>query len=140
MPALGRPAKPAGQAINRNKLVTEWIEVEDTPNMGVHPRLPTRKPVWPKRTRAKWRAWCLMPHAKLWGQAEWDYALDAIELAARFHEGTAKGMEITELRNREKVLGTTLDYRRALRIRYVPVKADVDASGTVASLDDYRSL
>ena len=144
MPALGRPAKPAGQAINRNKLTTEWIEVEDVAFSGSYPKLPARRPSWRKRTRDKWAAWCAMPHAKLWGPAEWDYALDAIELAARFHEGTASASEVTELRNREKVLGTTLDYRRALRIRYVPARDAAaeagDSNGSVTSLDAYRGL
>ena len=43
----------------------------------------------------------------------------------------------TELRNREEVLGTTLDYLRALRIRYVEAQPDCGAAG-VATIADYR--
>jgi hypothetical protein len=49
-----------------------------------------------------------------------------------------------ELRDREQVLGTTLDYRRALRIRYLPVGAVpapvVGEQGSVADIADYRNL
>ena len=79
-----------------------------------------------------------MPHCTLWGPAEWDFALDAIELAAQFHEGDTR--VATELRNREKVLGTTGDFRRDLRIRYVDPKAEVSTGENVTSLDDYRDL
>ena len=41
----------------------------------------------------------------------------------------------TELRNREKVLGTTIDSRRDLRIRYAE-----PASSPVTNLDQYRDL
>ena len=41
----------------------------------------------------------------------------------------------TELRNREKVLGTTIDSRRDLRIRYTE-----PASSPVTNLDQYRDL
>jgi hypothetical protein len=44
----------------------------------------------------------------------------------------------TELRNREKVMGTTHDYRRALRIRYVAPSARAPAP--VTQLDDFRNL
>ena len=91
-----------------------------------------------KRTKEKWTAWSSMPHCRLWGSAEWDFALDAIELAAQFHEGDTR--VATELRNREKVLGTTLDSRRDLRIRYVEPKADVSTGENVTSLNDYRDL
>jgi hypothetical protein len=39
------------------------------------------------------------------------------------------------LRNREKVLGTTIDSRRDLRIRYTE-----PASSPVTNLDQYRDL
>jgi len=58
-----------------------------------------------------------MPHAKLWKASDWRFALDTLELAAQFYDGGPVALA-TELRNREKVLGTTLDFRRDLRIRY----------------------
>ena len=140
MALAGRKPKPEGQARNRNKPVHEWTEVENVPFSG-GPKLPTRRTNgrgWLKRTRDKWAAWSSMPHCTLWGPAEWDFALDAIELAAQFHEGDTR--VATELRNREKVLGTTGDFRRDLRIRYVDPKAEVSTGENVTSLDDYRDL
>jgi len=74
----------------------------------------------------------------LWGPAEWDFALDAIELAALLHEKGSSNLA-TELRNREKVLGTTVDYLRALRIRYVDPPAE-GGSAEVTNIADYRNL
>jgi hypothetical protein len=140
MPVTGRKAKPAGQAVNRHKPTHDWVEVEDVAFAGGL-KLPARRTngrTWDKRTRAKWEAWRTMPHCKLWGSAEWDFALDSIELAALMHDGDPK--HATELRNREKVLGTTLDFRRDLRIRYVePAQQDVgDGEAGVTNIADYR--
>jgi hypothetical protein len=44
----------------------------------------------------------------------------------------------TELRNREKVLGTTIDSRRDLRIRYTEPASSPPAG--VTNLDQYRDL
>ena len=79
-----------------------------------------------------------MPHAKLWQPAEWSFALDSLELAAEFHM-TGETKHATELRNREKVLGTTLDYLRDLRIRYVDPQ-DAEAPAGVTNIADYRDL
>ena len=83
-----------------------------------------------------------MPHCVLWGDAEWEFAIDSLELAARFYAGDRAAA--TELRNREKQLGTTADYRRDLRIRYVDPdaldrQAD-EAAAEVTHLSDYRDL
>lgn len=145
MPVTGRKAKPEGQAVNRNKPTHDWTEVDDVPFDG-GPKLPRQRSngrPWMKRTKDKWDAWRTMPHCKLWGPAEWDFALDSIELAAQFHE-SGEPKFATELRNREKVLGTTADYRRDLRIRYVKPKShDASGGGTdagVTNIADYRDL
>lgn len=65
-------------------------------------------------------------------------ALDTLELAAQFYDGGPVALA-TELRNREKVLGTTLDFRRDLRIRYTQPGAS-DAPAGVTQLDSYRDL
>lgn len=140
MTVSGRKPKPAGQAVNRGKPVHEWTEVIDTPFEG-GPGLPELRADgrrWPERTRQKWDAWRAMPHCKLWGPAEWDFALDSIELAALFHDG-GETKYATELRNRERVLGTTLDFLRDLRIRYVEPVTD-DATSGVTNIADYRNL
>ncbi len=140
MPVAGRKPKPQGQAVNRNKPVHDWTEVPDVPFDG-GPELPEVRvngDPWRRRTRDKWVSWSSMPHCVLWGPAEWDFALDAIELAAQFHSGDSK--VATELRNREKVLGTTMDYRRDLRIRYVAPADDTPSDAGVTKLSDYRDL
>lgn len=140
MPVAGRKPKPAGQARNRVKPVHDWTEVENAPFEDA-PDLPETRSdgrPWPARTRQKWAAWSTMPHCRLWGEAEWDFAFDALELAAQFHEGNAR--VATELRNRERVLGTTRDYLRDLRIRYVDAEPERPEAASVTSMNDYRNL
>jgi hypothetical protein len=140
MASRGRKPKPAGQALNRNPLVHQWVEVEDEPCTD-GPSLPaTRRAgtLWPDGIGEKWDAWGSMPHAKLWKASDWQFALDALELAAQFYDGGPVALA-TELRNREKVLGTTLDFRRDLRIRYTEPGAS-DAPAGVTQLDSYRDL
>jgi hypothetical protein len=139
MPVAGRKPKPDGQKRNRVKPVHDWTEVVDVPYAGPVPSLPRRRGGWSARTKRKWAAWSSMPHCVLWGPAEWDFALDALELAAQFHDGNER--VATELRNREKILGTTRDFLRDLRIRYVsddPETGDGDAS--VTAIDEYRQM
>lgn len=140
MPVSGRKPKPAGHAVNRVAPTHDWTEVENVPFVD-GPALPEREDGrrrWPARTIAKWDAWRSMPHCKLWGSAEWDFALDSIELAALFHE-SGETKFATELRNREKVLGTTLDYRRDLRIRYVDAVENQTPAG-VTNIADYLDV
>lgn len=140
MPPTGAKPKPAGQAVTRHKQVHDWTDVEDVP-FEDGPDLPERRcneRAWDARTRKKWDAWRSMPHCKLWGEAEWDFALDSIEVAAKFHE-TSDMKFATELRNREKVLGTTNDYRRDLRIRYIEPVVN-DAAAGVTNIADYLNL
>ena len=120
MTVRGRKPKPSGEALNRNALEHPWVEVLNVPFEG-GPELPKARAggqYWPEWTREKWDAWRRMPHARLWGPEEWSYALDAIEIAGSFHR-TGDTKYAAELRNREKVLGTTAHYRRDLRIRYI---------------------
>lgn len=146
MPVPGRKPKPAGQAINRNKPTTDWIEVVDEPFDGKRPRLPATRwastmagpvevPVKPM-TRQWWKAISTMPHCRLWTASDWAFALSTAMVAdAAFCGGIGAA---TELRNREKVLGTTVDYRRDLRIRYV--EAEQPELAVVTALDEYRDL
>lgn len=140
MPVTGRKPKPQGQARHRVAPTHDWVEVENVPFEDGPELSETRSDgrPWSKRTAEKWDVWRAMPHCKLWGAAEWDFALDSIEVAAKFHE-TSDTKFATELRNREKVLGTTNDYRRDLRIRYVEPVAASEAAG-VTNIADYREL
>nr|WP_189079253.1 hypothetical protein [Mangrovihabitans endophyticus] len=96
---------------------------------------------WPERTQQWWKTVRRMPHAKLWTESEWQFAFDVAEIHARFIEAW-KGANGTELRQREKLLGTTADARRDLRIRYVDPRPDDEEQlpAEVTRLDDYRDL
>jgi hypothetical protein len=145
MPLPGRPPKPDGQKRNRVRLGHDWNDYPDVP-FADPPRLPSRGDglAWPNRTRKWWKGVSTMPHCVDWTDSDWQFAFDAALLAALFHLGDTKVEGA--LRAREKVMGTTADYRRNLRIRYVSAGPATDAveeqgDGTgaaVLSLDDYR--
>jgi hypothetical protein len=78
-----------------------------------------------------------MPHCRLWSDADWQFAADALELAAVFVE-TGHLATAAELRLRERVMGTTYDARMAMRIRYVDPAST--PSAPVVSLDNFRDL
>lgn len=141
MPPSGAVPKPPGQAVTRHAKAHDFIDVENVAFEG-GPDLPEKMSngmPWPQRTRDKWDVWRAMPHCRLWSAAEWDFALDTIEVAASFHLSGHQAFA-TELRNREKILGTTLDFRRALRINYVAPKEQTSDDANVTKLDDYRNL
>ncbi len=140
MAVPGTKPKPAGQARNRNKPTHDWTEVPDVAFAG-GPKLPTKMPnglPWPASTRRWWAVVSSMPHCSLWSASDWEFAFDTALLKAQFHAEGGTGLA-TEIRNRERVLGTTADYRRDLRIRYVEA-VEADGAPDVTRLDDYRDL
>ena len=141
MPVPGRKPKPDGQSVNRNKPTHDWTEVVDEP-FANPPKLPKSMPnglPWPSWTKRWWQVVSTMPHCVLWTASDWEFAYDTAALKAVFHLSPHNAMA-TEIRNREKVLGTTADYRRDLRIRYVDAKVETEAPAEVTKLDDYRDL
>jgi hypothetical protein len=139
MPVAGRKPKPAGQAINRNPKL-EWTEVDNVPFTGgikLGPKMPNGKP-WPETVRSRWNVYSTMPHCKLWTASDWRFAIDTLLIATKFEENHDCRVA-AELRNREKVMGTTMDFRREIRVRYIEPKQG-DDNAQVANLDDYRSL
>lgn len=140
MAIRGRRPKPEGQARHRNRLTHEWTDVENVPYADA-PKLPRRcnGRSWPARTRAKWKAVSTMPHCALWRPPDWQFAFDAMEIAARLHEGEVR--LAAELRAWERVLGTTADARAGQRIRYVdPVGGPAVVDSGVVDMADYRNL
>lgn len=131
----------------------DWVEVEavpytDRPPVSLPKSLRTivtkegdtvDLPVH-KLTRAWWRRIRAMPHCVLWSESDWQFALETALVADAMFYGAAT--RATELRQREKVLGTTVDARRDLRIRYIdPPEDDVgDGGEKVARMSDYRDL
>lgn len=131
--------------VTRHKPTHDWTEVPNVAYDGERPELPLSRTVLKgdepieipieKRTRDWWTALCKMPHCVLWQDSDWSFALDTAMVHAAASHGQVTAM--AELRMREKVLGTTVDARRDLRIRYVEPEAQV-AVAPVASIDDRR--
>lgn len=141
MPIGGRKPKPPGEAVNRNKPVFDWTEVEDTPYED-GPKLYGKRANgenWPDRVRDRWQVWRRMPHARLWTDADWEFILDTLEVYARFCE-TGEVKYATEMRSREKIIGTTIDSRRDLRIRYIEPQQRQAPLAAVVNADDFRNL
>jgi hypothetical protein len=140
VPVTGRKPKPDGQKRNRVKPTHDWTEVANAPFEG-GPKLPKRMPnglPWPSATQRWWAVISAMPHCTLWSESDWQYAFDTAYVAGIFHM-QGSNTYATELRNREKVLGTTADYRRDLRIRYVDQAEEPDDQDAgVTKLADYR--
>ncbi len=90
--------------------------------------------------RDLWTAWSSMPHCALWRASHWAFALGTLELAASAFGDGAKASLWAELRNRERVMGTTWSFRQDLRIRYVdPAVAQAKSAG-VTVLEENRGL
>lgn len=140
MAVAGRKPKE-GAKRNRVPPRHDWTEVQDRPYEGPRPNLGRRhEGRWPAATRRWWEVISRMPHCVLWTEADWQFALDTAEVHARWVEGNSPA---SELRIRESRMGTTLDARRDLRIRYVagPAAEEVaEQDAGLVRLDDYRAL
>lgn len=118
MAIRGRRPKEPEQRVNRNPLAHDWIDVPDVAYRGDRPGLPSGLPA---ETRAWWETISTMPLCVLWREEDWHFALGAARLHAAFVQGDVAAEP--KLREREKVMGTTLAYRRENRIRYVNPRA-----------------
>lgn len=148
MAVPGRQPRPAAQKRNRAQSQADWVDVPNVPYAGDRPELPTSRTVVTRdgqeqvnlqsMTEKWWEVVTSMPHCARWSSSDWMFALSSAIVADAAFCGIASAQ--TELRNREKVMGTTAEFRRALRIRYIdPPKPD-QAVAEVTSLDDYRDL
>lgn len=96
-----------------------------------------RPATWPAATKRWWRAVTRLPHCSLWTDADWQFAADTACLVAAFHAGAHS--LAAEIRKRERVMGTTADARRDLRIRYVDAQNEpVADTAAVTAMADYR--
>lgn len=158
MPVPGAlPKTDRSQARTRHKPVADWTEVDDVPFEGAPPLRDratggvsvmevgaANSETWPSATLDWWHDISRMPHAADWTLSEWRFAMDTAEIHARTMEGW-RGYSGASLTLREKQMGVTADYRRALRIRYVKPKDDDEtdqpASGdNVVQMSGYRDL
>lgn len=144
MAVAGRKPKENSQVRHRVPPRHEWTEVEDRRYTGPRPSLPRRRGGWPPSTKRWWDTIRHMPHCVLWEKSDWQFALDTAEVHARWVES---GKGATELRIRESRMGTTVDARRDLRIRYVEQQSKAtdtapatDKEQKVVQMNDYRDL
>jgi hypothetical protein len=88
-------------------------------------------------TKQWWKTISSMPQCVAWTESDWLFAVSTALVADAAYCGIASAA--VELRNREKVLGTTAEFRRGLRIRYVEAASE-GKPAEVTHLDDYRDL
>lgn len=110
----GRPPKDDDRKVTGHALQHDWIDVPNVPYSGFVPNLP---PGLPEATKEWWRITSRMPHAALWDDSDWEFALNTALIHAAFQSGEFK--YAPELRRWMDRLGTTMDARRMLRIRYI---------------------
>lgn len=125
MAIRGRKPKPDDQKVNRNEVIG-WVEVPDVPfapgpehELGPHPEGGRTK--WKPATLRWYDVISTMPHCRLWDPAGWQFARDVAAVYDRWIRGD--NARAGELRQLYAKLGTTMDARRDLRIRYVNPKA-----------------
>lgn len=138
MPVAGRKPKPEGQKRNRAPLTHQFVDVPDVAFVG-GPELPAKNPDWRAETKQWWTSVVRMPHCVLWTETDWQFAFDSALVYEEFLSEPIKAAPAKL--NCDKQLGTTMDFRRDLRIRYVPPdseKSGEDAS--ITALAEYRAL
>ena len=147
MAVAGRKPAASGQTRHRVKPSADWVEVPNIPYAGDAPELPGERTIVTRDgqesvalqslTLRWWESVKRMPHCVLWTESDWMFALTTATVADAAFCGVSSAA--TELRNREKVMGTTVEYRRDLRIRYIDV-AEKAEPAEVANIADYRDL
>lgn len=140
--------KPSDRpTVHRNKPAVAWTDVVNVPYEGARPELPDTREVinkagdvsvypMPDATKEWWESVTRMPHCVLWSESDWAFCADTALVHALAVTGVISAM--AELRQREKIMGTTFDARRDLRIRYVDPEADDKPLAPVQDIDDRR--
>lgn len=140
-PNEGQPTKYAPRA------AVDWIEVPDVPYTGPKPEIPVSRQVMTPRGESEthpisaltvqwWNVISSMPQCAIWSPADWQFAVDTVLVHAEAMNGRSNAM--AELRQRERIMGTTIDARRDIRIRYVPVQDEAPKLAAVASIAKRR--
>lgn len=138
--AIRGPKPKNSSRLHRESRAQGWQDVENVPYAGRVPSLPRTRVIMGKDgrpgapvplhklTRDWWKAITAMPHCALWSPSDWSFARTTALVADMAYRGNVSAA--TELRNRERIMGTTSGARRDLRINYVdpaPVSAVPDA-------------
>ena len=146
MPVSG--PKPTGKAVTQGRAKVETTDVIDTPYDGPKPELPSERNTMLKNgdviivpmgepTKQWWERISSMPHCVLWTDSDWQFALDTAKVHSAAQNGSMPA--ITELRQREKILGTYWEARRDLRIRYVEPEPEKPELSSVSDITDRRN-
>lgn len=132
--------------VHRVKPTVDWTDIVNVPYSGIVPELPLSRTILKDgepieipletRTRNWWNAVTKMPHCILWQDSDWMFAVDTAMVHAQASHGSVSA--IAELRQREKIMGTTVDSRRDLRIRYVEPEVEPILE-LVTNIDDRRN-
>lgn len=141
--------KPSDRpTVTRHKPTVDWTDVLNVPYSGEKPALPEVREIinkagestifpMPEQTVTWYESVTTMPHCVLWSPSDWAFCLDTALIHAQAVTGVVSAM--SELRQREKIIGTTVDARRDLRIRYVEPEAESVTLAPVDELDDRRA-
>lgn len=132
--------------VHRVKPTVDWTDIVNVPYSGPVPELPLSRTILKDgepieipletRTRNWWNAVTKMPHCILWQDSDWAFAIDTAMVHAQASHGVVSA--ISELRQREKIMGTTVDARRDLRLRYVEPEIE-PVLELVTNIDDRRN-
>jgi hypothetical protein len=117
-----------------------WIDYINTPytGPGSDMELPATPGVqWFGQVEGWWEQIRQMPHCADWAPTDWIFAIETAlfkqNMYSEFFGGTIHATMITEIRRREDQMGTTVEARRKLGIRYVDpaqvTQEETDAPG-----------
>lgn len=79
-----------------------------------------------------------MPRCVLGSPSDWQFALMTAMVADLTYRGITSAM--AKLRNRYRVMGSAVEFRRDLRIPYVELTTKTAESAELSSLSDYWDL
>ena len=116
---MARPGPPPDpRSVNRNPRA-EWDEVLDVPFdfRAAGRELPGTR-TWHPDTVRWYEGVAALPHAVRWRDSDWTALFDLALLKQAQYSGIARATELTEIRHREAIFGTTVESRVKLRIRY----------------------
>lgn len=139
---------PAPKAIKHGHGGLEFTDVPDLAYTGPGsdrdlpdiPGLP-----WYEPTIGWWEVVRRMPHARLWTEADWLFAIETgifkNQIYGELFGGALPTSLATEIRRREDMMGMTMEARRKLGIRYIDpgvmpdeVPAEPDTAGNVKDI------
>lgn len=122
MARTGPPAK----TVKHGHGGSGWLDYVNMPytGPGSDMELPATPGIqWFPQVEGWWEQVRQMPHCKDWSPTDWIFAIETAlfkqNLYSEFFGGTVHATMVTEIRRREDQMGTTVEARRKMGIRYV---------------------